>query len=283
MNLSTNQLKGATAVLSNFKNHFLLTLLSFVFALAGSAQNFTVNANGDTHASSPTTSALDGNGQITLRSACEASTQIAGTHIITIPASITSITLTLGQITIGSAAVGNNITINGGGKSVLTINQTTVNRIFFTGSGAITFNLNDLTLNYAGPAGSIGGGGGAIIAGGINANTTLVNVAINNFNIQTGNGGAILCSTNNTNNLTLTNCDFNNNTAGGAGGAVNVVTLSTANITNCTFNNNSTGAIGASLGGSGGALSTSGTGNGGNYNVTNCTFTNNKTNNTTTG
>ena len=281
MNFFTLRLKRATAILSNIKNYFLLVSCFSFLAITVSAQNYTVTSNGDTHAVSPTTSALDAGGQITLRSACEASTQIAGTHIITIPASITNINLSLGQITIGSAAVGNNITINGGGKAVLTINQTTVNRIFFTGAGAITFNLNDVTLNYTGPVGSISGGGGAIIAGGINANTTLTNVAIKNFNIQSGNGGAMLCSTANTNNFTAINCDFDNNTAGGGGGAVSIVTNSTANFINCKFTNNKTGAVGASVGGSGGALLTSGTGNGGTYTLTNCTFTNNQTTNPT--
>ncbi len=275
------RLRVANRILSNAKIYALLLVVFSIFSVAATAQNFTVTSNGDTHAVTPTTSALDAGGQITLRSACEASTQIAGTHIITIPGSITSITLTLGQITIGSAAVGNNITINGGGKAVLTIRQSTVNRIFFTGAGAVTFNLNDVTLTYIGPVGSIGGGGGAIIAGGVNANTTLTNVAITNFNIQSGNGGAVLCSTANTNNFTATNCDFDNNTAGGGGGAVSIVTNSTANFTNCNFTNNKTGTVGASFGGSGGALLTSGTGNGGTYNVTNCTFTNNQSQNAT--
>ena len=207
------QLKNAAGILSRIKTNVILVLILSVVSICATAQNFTVNSNGDTHAVSPASSALDGSGQITLRSAMEASTQIAGSHVITIPASITTINLTLGQITVGNAAVGNNITLNGPGKSVLTINQTTVNRVFFTGLGAVTFSLNDLTLNYTGPAGTISGGGGAIQSGGINAVTSLTNVAINNFNIQAGNGGAISCSTSNTNTFSATNCDFNNNYA----------------------------------------------------------------------
>lgn len=248
----------------------------FLFPFAVKAQNYVVTSNGDTHAVSPTTSANDATNAITLRSAMEAATQIAGTHTITIPSGITVINLTLGQITVGSPTVGNNITVNGPGKAVLTINQTTVNRIFSTGTGAITFSLNDLTLNYTGPTGTISGGGGAIVAGGINAVTSMNNVAINNFNIQIGNGGALSCSTSNTNALTLTNCDFNNNYAGGAAGAVSYNGNSTCTITNCNFNNNQTGPLGANTGGSGGALSTTGSGNGGTYTVTNCNFTNNK-------
>lgn len=257
----------------------LVAVLIFIYNQDAVAQNFTVNANGDTHATTPTASALDVNGQITLRSACEAATQIAGTHIITIPGSITNINLTLGQITIGSATVGNSITINGPGKTVLTINQTTKNRIFITGSGAITFSLNDLTLNYTGPSGTIGSNGGAIRAGGINANTTLDNVAINNFNIASADGGALMCSADGINNIIIANCEFTNNAAGGTGGAVCVETLSSATIINCKFISNKTTAIGVSGGGAGGALFTNGTGNGGSYNVSRCTFINNQTKN----
>lgn len=263
----------------HFRGSVKKQVLFFVLLLSCctiAAQNFTVTSNADTHAANPAASALDASSQVTLRSAMEASTQIAGTHVITIPASITSINLSLGAITAGNAAAGNNITINGPGKAVLTINQTTVARVFTTGTGAITFSINDLTINYTGPAGSFNGGGGAIQSGGVNASTSMNNVAINNFNIQIGNGGAILCSTANTNNFTLTNCDFNNNYCGGGGGAVSYNGNSSCTITNCTFTNNQTGPLGTNTGGGGGALLTTGSGNGGTYTVTNCTFVNNK-------
>jgi len=274
------QEKKSTGILRNIKTGISLLLIFSIFAIPGKAQNFTVTSNGDTHATAPANASggLDAGGQTTLRSAMEAATAIAGTHIITIPGSITQINLTLGQMTVGSAALGNNITVNGPGKAVLTINQTTVARIFVTGTGAVTFNINDLTMNYTGPVGTIlSGGGGCVQAGGTNANTTMTNVAINNFNIQVGNGGAFLSSAANVNGVTLTNCDFNNNFCGGGGGAVSIQTTSTATITNCKFINNSTGNIsgsaGNNTGGSGGALSV--TGAGGTHNVTNCTFVNN--------
>lgn len=213
----------------------------------------------------------------------EASTQIAGTHIITIPGSITTINLTLGQITVGNSSVGNNITLNGPGKAVLTINQTTVNRIFSTGLGAVTFVMNDLTLNYAGPVGTISGGGGAIVAGGINSVNTFTNVAFTNFNIQTGNGGALLVSTANIHACTLTNCDFTNNLAGSAGGALSYNGWGNCTITNCKFTNNRTGPLGASLGSVGGAIYCTGSSTGGTYNITKCTFTGNQTLNNTAG
>ncbi|GAB2809495.1 T9SS type A sorting domain-containing protein [Ferruginibacter profundus] len=245
------------------------------------AQNFTLTSNADTHATSPTVNALDGSGQVTLRSAMEASTQIAGTHIITIPASITVINLSLGQMTVGNSAVGNNITLNGPGKGVLTINQTTANRIFSTGLNAVTFVMSNLTLNYAGPVGTISGGGGAIQAGGTGSVTTFSNIAINNFNIQVGNGGAILVSAAGAHTFTLTNSDFTNNYTGGGGGAISYNGQGTCTITGCKFTSNKTGPIsgaaGTNTGGPGGAIYTTGSGTAGTYSITQCTFITNQT------
>lgn len=260
-----------------------LKIIVATFAMAVSilplaAQNYTVNSNGDTHAANAASSALDAGGMITLRSAMEASTQIAGSHIITIPQAVGTINLTLGQITTGNAALGNNITVNGPGKALLTINQTTQARIFFTGLGAVTFSLNGVTLNYTGPVatGILSGGGGAILAGGVGAITSLNDVAITNFQIQVGNGGALSVSTNAIHSLTVTNCTFTNNKCGGGGGAITYSGLGTASITNSTFTNNQTGPLGANTGGAGGAISTSGTGNGGTYTISNCSFVTNK-------
>ncbi|MBI2729288.1 MAG: choice-of-anchor D domain-containing protein, partial [Sphingobacteriales bacterium] len=273
-----------SAFQKNLSFIFIFFILTTGFSLRSFAQNYTLTSNGDTHAVTPTSSALDAGGQITLRSALEASTQIAGTHIITIPASITVINLTLGQITVGNAAFGNNITINGPGMNLLTVNQTTDNRVFSTGTGAVTFLLQNITLNFTGPGVTpYSGGGGAIIAGGAGASTTLINVTISNFNQQIGNGGAISASSSlNSHSLTITNCIFLNNKCGGAGGAVSYNSQGgTATITGCTFSGNQTGPVGANTGGDGGALSTTGGGNGGTYLVEKNTFINNQVLNNT--
>ncbi|MGC4104139.1 T9SS type A sorting domain-containing protein [Ferruginibacter sp.] len=276
--------KKTTFLLGRYKQQALLFSIFMICAVMLTAQNFTVTSNGDTHAVTPTSSALDASSQITLRSAMEASTQIAGTHIITIPGSITTINLTLGSMTVGNASVGNNITVNGPGKNVLTINQTTAARIFSTGINAVTFSLNDLKLNYSGPAGTVSGGGGAIVAGWTGAVTTLTNVAITNFNIQTGNGGALACTSPSTaNSLTVTNCDFSNNTCGAGGGAIYFTTTSSGTITGCTFTGNKTATIGAGTGASGGAIATSGVGTNGTFTITKCTFINNQTTNSSAG
>lgn len=283
MNNTYFRLKTILAVPGNFKKQLLTLSILNCFVISLCAQNYTLTSNADTHAATPTSSPLDGSGQITLRSAMEASTQIGGTHIITIPGSITTINLSLGQITVGNAAAGNNITLNGPGKAVLTVNQTTVNRIFSTGLGAVTFVMNDLTLNYAGPVGTISGGGGAVVAGGVGSVNTFTNVAFTNFNIQTGNGGALLVATANVHTCTLTNCDFTNNYAGSAGGAFSYNGIGTCTITGCKFTNNKSGPLGASLGSVGGAIYCTGNSTGGTYNITKCTFSGNQTLNNTLG
>ena len=256
-----------------------LMLLPF-FAVA---QNYTVNSNADTHATNFVTG-TDAGGNITLRSALEAANTQPGAHIISFSGTVVSpVSLTLGQIPVGNAANGNNITIAGPGMNVLTINQTTDNRVFSTGAGAITFQLKDIKLNFAGPGiASYSGGGGAIIAGGAGASTTLINVAISNFNRQVGNGGALSQSSANANHtLTVTNCIFTNNKCGGNGGAVSYIGLGIATITGCTFSGNQTGPVGTGTGGDGGALSTSGGGSGGTYIVEKNTFLNNQVLNST--
>ena len=266
--------------------HFCIVqfLLVFLGTLPLMAQNFIVTAANDTHASNPSVSATDGSGNITLRSAMEASKLIAGTHTITIPSNITTIILSLGEITAGNAASGNNISVVGAGKSVLNIYQSNGARIFSTGTGAITFSVSDMTLNCTG-GGTLGGSGGAIRAGGTGANTTLTNVGFKNFTIQQGSGGAVAAIAAAAHNLTITNCDFINNKCGGAGGAVIYIGNGICNITNCKFNNNKTGPLGNNTGGDGGAISTggsvSGGANGGTYSVTGCTFTNNSVLNAT--
>ncbi|MGH2553959.1 MAG: T9SS type A sorting domain-containing protein [Chitinophagaceae bacterium] len=175
------------------------------------------------------------------------------------------------------------VTISGPGMSLLTLNQTIDRRIFTTGSGAIIFLLQDVTLNFSGPGITpYSGGGGAILAGGAGASTTLINITFSNFLFQIGNGGVISQSSAlNNHNLVVTNCFFNNNKCGGAGGAISFNSLGgTATIAGCTFSGNVTGPVGANLGGDGGAVATTGGSSGGTYTVEKNTFLNNQVLNT---
>ncbi len=257
-------------------------ILSFLILICTTAalpaQDFIVNTVNDTHAAVPATNALDGSGNISLRSAMESSAARSGAHSISFNGTVAGsggISLTLGTITVGGAT-GLNITVTGAGMNTFTITQTTAARIFSTASGAIIFKLQDIALNYAGGSGTYSGGGGAIIAGGASAVTTLINVKITNFRNQIGNGGAVSSSSSLlSHNLIITNCLFSNNACGGGGGAVSYNGLGTLTITGTTFSNDSTGIIGSNIGGSGGAVSTTGSGNGGTYSITTCTFINN--------
>ena len=231
----------------------LLVITAFFSTRLAAQPNYIVNSNADAVAVNLVTGETATPGVITLRSAIQAATAQPGAHIITFSGAVVSpINLSLGQITVGNAANGNNITINGPGKTLLTINQTTQNRVFSTGTGAVSFTLTDLTLNYSGPltaTSMITGGGGAIIAGGNGANTVFTNIAVTNFKIQAGNGGGISVSSGaSVHHLAVTNCDFINNYSGGAGGALSYNGLGTCTISSSTFSGNQTGPIGTAPG-----------------------------------
>jgi len=247
------------------RSMIILFILTTFFSFRINAATFTVTNLNDAGAGSLRQAILDANSN-------------AGADVINF--SITgTISLTSGQISVTDA-----LTITGPGMNLLTINQTTDNRVFITATGAITFVLQDLTLNFTGPgAVPYSGGGGAILTGGAGASTTLTNVTISNFRNQIGNGGAISASSSlNNHNLTITNCIFTNNKCGGAGGAVSYNSLGgTATITSCTFSGNQTGQVGVNAGGDGGAIATTGGGAGGTYLIEKNTFLNNQVQNVT--
>ncbi len=284
------QFNSERSCISKFLGAGKIVCLSFLIlflSIQVKAQNFIVNNNGDTHASAPASSPLDGSGNITLRSAVEAATAQAGAHTITFAGGITSISLTLGQMSVGSAT-SSNITIDGPGMNILTVTQTTATRIFSTTTAAnFSFTLKNLTLTLSpSVVTNYSGGGGAVQAGGIGASTTLVSVKITNFRNQIGNGGAVSDSDDDAvHSLTITDCIFDNNRCGGTGGAVSYNGLGAVNITGTTFSNNSTDVVGVNPGGSGGALTITGLAPGPTgANVLRCTFVNNSVvNNTSQG
>ncbi len=244
----------------------MLFILTSVFSFRANATTFPVSNTNDAGAGSLRQAILDANAN-------------PGADIVDATGVTGTIILTTGQI-----AISESLTINGPGMNLLTINQTTDARIFSTGSGAVTFLLQDLTLNFTGPGTTpYSGGGGAIVAGGAGASTTLINVTISNFKYQIGNGGAISQSSGlNTHSLTITNCIFTDNKCGGAGGAVSFNSQGgTLTITGCTFTNNHTGLVGVNPGGDGGAIATTGGGSGGTYLIEKNTFLNNQVENVT--
>lgn len=145
-------------------------------------------------------------------------------------------------------------------------------------NGSIILSISGITFTGGN---SVTSSGGVMLTGRPGDVTNLTN-SVFDSNTAFTNGGVISQSSSAaSHDLTITNCVFNNNLAGGGGGAVNYSGLGTVTITNSTFSNNRTGPVGANTGGSGGALSTSGGGNGGTYNVSRNVFINNQVLNST--
>lgn len=145
-------------------------------------------------------------------------------------------------------ALNANVTIQGPGASVLTVQRSTGgNYRIFTVNAGITASVSGLTISN----GNSGNGGGIT-----NVGTLAVTESVFSGNTPT-NGGGIY----NTGALTVNNSTFSNNTLSGNGGGI--YNQGTATVTNCTFSANS-----ASSGG--GIANEAGT-----LLLTNCTFNDN--------
>lgn len=239
-------------------------LISLLLISVSLASTITVNTLNDTHAASPGSSALDGSGNISLRSALENADAVVGTY--TINFSITgTINLSLGEISFGSNP-GENITIDGSGQTI-TINMTGTNqdRIFIINlPGTVTnvqVTIQDLTFSN-GHLTSDSYGGGAILAGGPSNSLTIHNCVFSSNVVPNGNGtgGAVNYSGGGT--LTVDQgSTFSNNQdsdAGNTGGGAvfyflqNYTNLTgSLNISNCTFNSNTSASSSAVTGGGG--------------------------------
>ena len=127
----------------NYQNPLLLAASFFVLLFLGtfktSAQNYVVNTTADTHAAVPGAgTGVDGSGNISLRSAIEdANARPAGTlHTHNITFSTTgTISLSLGQIVVGTGGFTIETTANGGATQVGTTAtiKTTSNHNFVVG------------------------------------------------------------------------------------------------------------------------------------------------------
>ncbi|MFC0771840.1 Ig-like domain-containing protein [Terrimonas alba] len=239
------------------------------------------------------TGAPGADGLISLREAVMATNgEPSGSNItISLPAAILILSIAGTGETAGApnAAIGDldllapatgtkTVSINGAGPASTIISQTTgADRIIdahpnstVAGGGNITLNISGVKIT--GGVASAPVSGGAILAGRPSDVTTLTNCLFD-LNSATANGGAISQSSGlASHNLTITNCTFTNNTAGGAGGAVSYNGLGIVLITGSIFTSNKT----TITGGDGGALSTTGGGNGGTYTVEKNTFLNNQ-------
>jgi hypothetical protein len=238
---------------------FELQLLVLEDRLAPSV-TLNVTTTNDTHAVAPAVSALDSDGNISLRSAIEfADTQAssaADPNIISVPAGTYDL---LGLN--GSLAFGNSpnfgTTIEGAGAASTIIER---------GTGQGNFQIFDLDPHFFG-----------------GTNITIQDLTIaHGRDIGSSGGGAIVdgraSNPNPNDNLILTNVNFNDNFAAGVaadvpgGGAVSV-TGGVLSVANCTFTSNSAGSS------SGGALwyssNNAGVRGTNSLTVTSSTFTNN--------
>ncbi|MBK8496926.1 MAG: hypothetical protein IPL50_19440 [Chitinophagaceae bacterium] len=199
-------------------------------------------------------------------------------------ASVTSpITLTTGEISILK-----NLTIQGPGAALLTINGGGSGRIFYVAGAGVTGNINALTLTGGTGAGAVNTGrGGAAYNNLANMNLTNMvitgNTAANGGGINTAGAGSI---------TTITNSTISNNTSTSSGGGLQNFSTSTTHVIGSTISGNtSTGSFGGAFQAngtttfanstiSGNSASTSGGGlyfNGPSATIINSTITNNTT------
>jgi len=199
-------------------------------------------------------------------------------------ASVTSpITLTTGEISILK-----NLTIQGPGAALLTINGGGSGRIFYVAGAGVTGNINNLTLTGGTGAGAVNTGrGGAAYNNLANMNLTNMvitgNTAANGGGINTAGTGSI---------TTITNSTISNNTSTSSGGGLQNFSTSTTHVIGSTISGNtSTGSFGGAFQAngtttfanstiSGNSASTSGAGlyfNGTSATIINSTITNNTT------
>lgn len=170
------------------------------------------------------------NADCSLREAVEKANQTGAADTVTFDPAIFSgvnlISLNLGQIIIG-----NDLTIEGPGARLLTINQSALDeRIFGTGSIISTGRISGLRFT----GGNSTASGGALLFESL-TNWTLVGVAVENS--SAASGGAIY----NEGNLTISESLISGNTSAGSGGcidsAIGTLNISNTTIVSCTASN----------------------------------------------
>jgi uncharacterized repeat protein (TIGR01451 family) len=191
--------------------------------------------------------------------ACDGATITFDMSQVTSPVTLTSDELLINK----------NLTIQGPGANVLTVQRSAANltptfRIFEIANSAITVNISGMTISNGhtadGTTGSNGGSGGGILN---NASATLNLRSVALTGNQTGAGGpggGAGGGVSNSGTLTLVNSTINGNQTGagfggGAGGGVS--NSGTMTLVNSTISGNQTGIGNGGSGGSGGGVSNS--------------------------
>lgn len=263
---------------------FVLPILCIFLAQRTSAQTINVNTLNDVVDGTTTSVAgLLGNpgagGLISLREACMAASNDAGTNITIVLTVAGTYTLTLGaagddagatgdlDLNHGTAAPGvaRTITLNGIDTTQTIIQQNIANdriieiaALSLNNTAAFTVNFNRIRFRNGNAATGFPQGG-AILAGGANDITNITDCAFNN-NSATNTGGAVTqTGSSQTHHMTVINSTFMGNfvTGTGDGGALYYNGLGNLTVTNCKFISNTVNT------GDGGAIGTTGGGTGG--------------------
>ncbi len=179
------------------------------------------------------TSTADDNSAGTLREVIAAASQVGATNTIAFklanPGTPQTITLSQGVLVLGGGA---NLTIQGPGAGLLTIDAAKSSRVFQVSLDE-TARISGLTIT-----GGTGTSGGGVYSSG---NTTLSNCVVTG-NTATTYGGGVFGS----NSLDLTDCTITANSSFMGGGVYASVKVATApTITDCTISGNSAGQNGA--------------------------------------
>lgn len=245
---------------------------------------FTVTTINDTHAINPGTSASDGNGQVSLRSAVEAANAQGGTNMINLPAGMFN--LTLGEIELANQG-GLTTTITGASAATTVISQTDpTNRVFnvdANSAGATFTTMANLTIQ-SGHDGSDHLGGAGILAGSILSLPKdvlkLSHCLVQDNHCQTNTtrepGGGVQMAGGD---LNISDCTFSNNTSGQSfGGGVFLLAqsvISSLQVSNSIFANNGLTNNSGSAPDGGGAIMIE-TPAGSVHTMAGCLFTNNQ-------
>lgn len=277
-------MKNSSAVLGHGLKRVLAVAAATIVALgARAAGPFTVSTAADSHATNAAVSALDGTGNISVRSAIEAANAQSGATTIIIPPGAYS--LSLGELDLSTNA-NQTATLSGAGPASTIISQTDpTNRVFnidLNSLGGTATTLSGITLQGGHDGADLLGGAG-ILAGSITATPkdvlTLSNCVVQNNHCATNTtrepGGGIQMAGGD---LNLVNCAFTNNSSGQSlGGAVFTLAqsvISSLNVTNSSFVNNSVTNL-SSAGPDGGGAIMIETPAGSVHNLVGCTFLDN--------
>jgi CSLREA domain-containing protein len=232
----------------------VISVFTFVFAVASQAATFNVNTTSDTLDATPGDGVCaDAGAQCSLRAAIGEANALAGDDIINVPAGTYTQTLVAANEDLNAGGdwdITSNVTINGAGAAttILQANAapaTATERVMECPGTANVVTITGVTLRHGNKTGAAAN---ATRGGGIrNAGTLTMNDSIVTLNNASGAGGIRNERTITLNNVTVSNNGCNNGGATCFGGGMynTLAALSTVTINNSNFTNNTSTSPGA--------------------------------------